>query len=157
MAPSEPADPKRDELRHSGALHPAPEHVTDRLFVSNEFFDARDVLQVKYEMLRQVRVDGATVSAAAEAFGFSRPAYYDAHAAFERAGIAGFLPKKRGPKGARKLLPEVMAFVGEQLELEPHLSAATLVERVHARFDLRVHERSIERALARARPRKKRR
>ena len=46
-------DPKSQALRRQ-ALHPHPEHVTDDLFVTREFFDPRDVVQVKYEMLRRV-------------------------------------------------------------------------------------------------------
>jgi hypothetical protein len=40
--------------------------------LSHEFFDPRDLVQVKYEMLRRVRIDGASVSQAARDFGFSR-------------------------------------------------------------------------------------
>jgi len=40
----------------------------------------RDVVQVKYEMLRRVRVDQVPMARAARAFGFSRPAFYQAQA-----------------------------------------------------------------------------
>jgi hypothetical protein len=66
-------DGKQAALRQNGALNPHPQHVTDRLFQENEFFDARDLVQVKYEMLRRVRVERAPVSQSAAAFGFSPP------------------------------------------------------------------------------------
>ena len=77
-------DPKADTLRQHGCLHPHPDKVTDELFASSEFFDARDLVQVKYEMLRRVRVDGHSVSQSAARFGLSRPSYYQAQKAFER-------------------------------------------------------------------------
>ena len=46
-------DPKTRALRQEASLHPHPEQVTDELFSTQEFFDARDLVQVKYEMLRR--------------------------------------------------------------------------------------------------------
>jgi hypothetical protein len=48
---------------------PRPGQVTDEAFLAEEFFDARDAVEVKYEMVRRVRVDGAPVTAIAAAFG----------------------------------------------------------------------------------------
>jgi transposase-like protein len=59
----------------------------DETFMSSDFFDTRDVVQVKYEMLRQVSEDGASVSSAAAAFGFSRQSYYHAAAALAPGGL----------------------------------------------------------------------
>ena len=146
--PTDP-DPKLDELRRRAALHPHPEEVRDELFCEHEFFDPRDAIQTKYEMLRRVRVDGLPVARAAQRFGFSRPTFYKAQAAFERDGIRGLLPAKPGPRSAHKLRPEVMAFLGELLEREPSLGVIELVARLRKRFGLSVHPRSIERALAR--------
>ena len=91
MARKQEPDAKEAALAETRTLNPRPEAVRDEQFASSEFFDARDLVQVKYEMVRRVRVDGAPVTAAAAAFGFSRPSYYEAAAAVdrERAGWAG--------------------------------------------------------------------
>ena len=52
-------DSKRVALQRQGTLNPRPQDVTVPLFQENEFFDARDLVQVKYEMLRRVRLDKA--------------------------------------------------------------------------------------------------
>ena len=57
-----PADAKTDALKQHGCLNPRADAVRDELFLSNAFFDPRDLLQVKYEMLRRVREDAAPVS-----------------------------------------------------------------------------------------------
>ena len=49
------SDPKADALREHGCLHPHPEQITDEVFLASAFFDRRDLVQVKYEMLRRVR------------------------------------------------------------------------------------------------------
>ena len=69
-----------------GCLNPHPEQVTDPGFLADGFFDARDAVQVKYEMVRRVTVDGEPVTAVAAAFGYSRPSYYQAAAALAESG-----------------------------------------------------------------------
>jgi transposase len=142
-------DRKAEALRQHGALHPRPEAVRDARFRENPFFDPRDLVQVKYEMLRRTRVEGDSVSGATQAVGLSRPSFYKARTDFEREGLPGLLPRKRGPRGGHKLSDEVMAYVEAQLAADPSLRAAELAPRIEARFARRVHARSIERALAR--------
>ena len=142
-------DPKEEALRAARALNPRPEAVTASEFNASEFFDARDLVQVKYEMLRQARQDGSTVSDAAAAFGFSRPSFYEAKAAYEEAGIPGLLPKRPGPRRAHKLSEDIVERLVEAAATEASLSSADLADLAHREFGVRVHPRSVERALAR--------
>jgi transposase len=130
-------------------LNPRPEAVTDVVFVASEFFDARDVVQVKYEMVRRVRVEGEAVSRSATAFGFSRPSFYEAAAALDVGGLAALVPARPGPRRAHKLTEEVVAFARRRLEGDVSLRPADLVGPIEERFGVRVHPRSIERALVR--------
>lgn len=148
MAQRKP-DAKTDALRQHGCLHPHPEKVTDDLFVSSEFFDSRDLVQVKYEMLRRVRTDGYSISHSAMCFGLSRPSYYQAHKAYQEGGLPALLPNKPGPRRAHKLSEEVVAALREARAADPESSPQKLVQLVEQRFGLSVHRRSIERALAR--------
>jgi transposase len=150
MAAPTRRDPKAAALRQHGTLNPRPEAVHDPLFAPGEFFDARDLVQVKYEMLRRARVDGHAVSQSAKAFGFSRPVFYHAQRALARAGLAGLVPQKPGPRRAHKLPPAVMAFLERARAADPALRAPALAQRVQDRFGYAVHPRSIERAFARA-------
>ncbi len=147
--PRRKPDPKAETLRQRGCLHPHPEKVSDELFTTNAFFDPRDLLQVKYEMLRRVREDGHTVSRTAANFGLSRPSFYQAQTFYEEGGLPALLPKKPGPRRAHKLSEEVIEAVRETLDREPDTDSATLACLVEKRFGVSVHPRSIERALAR--------
>ena len=140
---------KLDALRQTGTLHPHPQLVTDPLFQDHPFFDARDRMQVKYEMLRKVEVDGAPVSTAATAFGLSRPSFYQAQSAFQQGGLAGLAPQKRGPRRAHKLSAEVLEFLGQLRTEQPGIGYAEMTERVRQRFSVAVNPRSIERRLRR--------
>jgi transposase len=142
-------DSKAATLREQGCLNPSPQDVTDELFRTGDFFDARDRLQVKYEMLRRVRIEGEAVSKTAKSFGFSRPSYYQARASFDRGGLAGMVPKKKGPRRGHKLSDEVMDYIEEARRQQESLRASALAQLVEKHFGLRVHPRSVERALRR--------
>jgi len=146
-------DPKEAALAEARCLNPHPEQVTDPEFLASDFFDARDAVQVKYEMVRKVRASGAPVTQAAAAFGYSRPAYYAAAAALEASGLEGLVPARPGPRGAHKLTGQILAWAEEQLAADPRLRPAQLPGPIEQSFGVRVHPRSVEKALARRRER----
>jgi transposase len=142
-------DSKARTLREHGTLHLRPHRVGDPLFQNSEFFDPRDLTLVKYEMIRRVRVEGRPVSEAAKAFGFSRVALYQAMSAFQAEGLPGLLPHRRGPKSANKLTDAVMEFLDAQRAADGSLKAPALAKRLKHRLGVKVHPRSIERAMSR--------
>lgn len=143
---------KAASLRRHHALHPRPQDVQDPAFVSgNPFFDSRDVVQVKYEMLRRVRQEGQSVSGAAAAFGFSRPSFYQTQAQFERDGLPGLVRQRPGPKRAHKLSEPVVDLLEAALAEDTTLNSRRLSQRLWEQLGMRVHPRSVERALARRR------
>lgn len=147
-----PRDEKMAALRRHHAVNPRPHVVRDAAFNSgNTFFDARDVVQVKYEMLRRVRQEGEPVSHAAASFGFSRPAFYEAQSDFDADGLPGLMPQRPGPKRAHKLSEEVVDRLEQALQTNPSLNSAQLAQWLEDEFGLRVHRRSVERALDRRR------
>lgn len=146
--PSSKSDPKTSALRQSGCLHPRPGLVRDEAFTSLPFFDPRDLLQAKYEMLRRVRVDGSSVGDSARAFGLSRQTYYNALRAYQSGGLPALLPARPGPRRPHKLTAEVLAALRSERAARPGTGARELARMVADRFGVQLHPRSIERALA---------
>ena len=141
------SDEKLAILGRSHSLHPRADQVRDPLFTSGSpFFDPRDLVQVKYELLRRVRVDEYSVAVACSLFALSRPTFYAAQAAWEENGAAGLLPEPTGPRRAHTLTEEVLK---EIRPLSEKLSSAELAAWLQEHHQLSVHPRSIERALAR--------
>jgi transposase len=147
LMPKIPAK-KLQALRQGGTLNPAPEKVRHPLFAESVFFDANDLLQIKYELLRAIQVEGRSLAGAAEEFGLSRPTVYEAQAHFKVKGLEGLLPEKRGPKHPHKLTPEVMKVVQRWQAEESELDAVELAARVKQRWGITVHPRTVEKALA---------
>jgi len=148
MASPPRKDPKEEALSRHGTLHPRPGAVTDPRFTGDEFFDARDVVQVRYEMVRRVEVEGGAVSETARAFGCSRPTFYKAQQALGSEGLSGLIPKKRGPRRGHKMKGEVLTAVVRAHEVDPSLSPENLAAMVLLRFGLSVHPRTVRRALS---------
>lgn len=142
-------------LNKKGCLNPRPQQVKDEIFEKYDFFDPRDLIQVKYEMIRKVKKEEWTVERASKSFGFSRPSFYDAQRAFESGGIPGFIPKKRGPKNPHKLTDAVIKYLEECIEQDHKLKPTELLSLLEERFDLVVDVRSIQRVLAKVKKNKK--
>ena len=146
-ARSKRSDPKAEALVEEGTLNPSSDRVRDPKFQEGDFFDPRDAVQVKYEMLRRVSVENASITDATTEYGVSRPTYYQAKANFDEAGVAGLVPKKRGPRGPHKLQGEVLAFVRSHHEPGEPIRAREMADQIRQTFSIDVHPRTIERAL----------
>jgi transposase len=149
MVNSRGQDPKTTALARDGVLNPHPEGVRDPLFNDNPFFDPKDLVQVRYEMVRRHQNDGTAISDVAETFGVSRPTFYKAQSALAGQGLAGLVPRQRGPKGGHKISAEVLSFVEEVKAAAPGLTLPQVIGMIAERFGRDVHRRSLERALAR--------
>jgi transposase len=138
------AESRRAALEAAGLVHPRPDAVTAESFRSGQqFFLAEDKVQVKYEMLRAVHVEGVTVTAAAAAHGYSRAEFYLVDHAFAERGMAGLVDGRRGRRGPTKLSGEIVEFL---LQAPLDRSGAALAQEVRERFGVHLHRRTVERA-----------
>jgi transposase len=142
-------DSKSQTLARDHVLNPHPGAVQDPLFANHPFFDPRDLVQLRYEMVRRHQVDGLSISDAARAFGVSRPTFYKAQTALADAGLAGLVPKSRGPRDGHKVSAEVIAFVTRLKADDPRLTTSECLVAIKNRFGIEIHRRSLERGLAR--------
>ena len=139
---------KRKALQAAGTFNSRAAHVRHPLFQQSAFFDPEDLLQLKYETLRAVELEQCPVAKAARDFGLSRPTIYEAQSQLQQRGLEGLLPDKRGPKAAHKLTGEILQYVREQAA-ESGIKAEELARRVRLRFAVKLHPRTIQKALER--------
>jgi len=119
------------------------------MFANDSFFDARDLVQVKYEMLRRVQSEGHSVTGAATGFRLLAALLLSSVGRLWEGGLAGLVPHKRGPKHAHKLTDEVLTFLIQTRQKEPSVPTSELARLIQKRFGTKVHPRSIERGLPR--------
>ena len=148
-----PATPSKvDALRREGLLNPHPERVLDPAFQDSTFFDPRDLLQVRYEMLRCVERENITQAEAARRFGVTRMTFHRVRSAFAEHGLAGLLPARRGPRAPRKLTPAIQRFAAAYRHRHGPVGARRLARAIEAEFGVRLHPRTLQRALPRSIP-----
>ena len=140
-------DGKTQRLRQSGTLNPNPDKVSDPLFADSGFFDPRDLLQVRYEMVR--RAETSSLREAAERFGASVPTCVRANRAFREGGLQALVPQRRGPRGAHKITAEILAFVEEYRTRHGPVGSRKLVPLIAEHFGVSLHPRGLDKAIAR--------
>ena len=136
---------KQDILIKNGTYNKNFTKVTEQRFINDDFYDARDLVQVKYEMLRTVRDSDRCINEVVEKFGFSRSGFYKIKDAFEKEGVSAFVPNKTGPQNARKLTKEHQQFIDHYLMDNPDTSSDNMVAVLKMERGLEVSKRTIER------------
>lgn len=140
---------KIDVLRKMGALNKKPLKVTYKLFIDgSQFFDPHDKLQVKYEMLRAVQIDGFSITQVAKVFGYSRETYYTVARDFELEGCVGLLDQSQGRRQPEKLQTEIVEFIFSERYKDPkNNSGYRIVEKIYDRFHVKIHPRTVYKVL----------
>ena len=136
---------KKDILQGNGTFNKNHEKVKDARFAGDDFFDPMDIVQVKYEMLKDVAKHGRPVSGAAVDFGFSRTAYYGIKAAFDKHGVSGLIPEKPGPKKPHKLTAEHQGLIDDYIAKNPGASSGELAAMISGNNDFTISKRTVER------------
>lgn len=138
---------KLEKLAEANCLNVNSKSVKDSNFIKDNFFDPNDLIQVKYEMVRKVEVEGWSISNAANEFGMSRPTFYEAKEQIEKEGVFGLIPKRRGPKSPHKITDEILNFITEEKQKNVAITANDLTERIEKKFKTKIHPRSLDRAI----------
>ena len=136
---------KKDFLMGNGTYNKRYEKVKSARFIGDEFFDPMDIVQVKYEMLKDVMKDGKAVSDAANDFGFSRTAYYSIKDAFDKQGVTGLAPEKPGPRKPHKMTQECQTQIDAYIEREPGISSGELAAALSKNSAISISKRTVER------------
>jgi transposase len=143
---------KSEFLKANGTYNKRHGLVKKSEFLLDDFYDPIDVVQVKYEMLRDTKESGKSIGAVAQEFGFSRTAYYNSKEGFEKNGMSALLPEKTGPKHPHKLKGPILEFVNEYTATRPNASAAQVVSAIKTEKDVVISKRTIERYAEKKKP-----
>ena len=111
--------------------------------------DGKKVSRLPIDVRAELSYDERLVAAdvAPEWAGHSVRHYYQAKANLEKAGIAGLVPKKPGPRGPHKIQGEVLAFLKKRLVPGEPIRARALAKLIRKEFGVEVHPRTIERVV----------
>lgn len=136
---------KKETLRLMGALNKNSKKIKFDLFKTNKnFFDSKDKIQVKYEMLRAVQVDGYSITDISKLFDYSRETYYTVARDFELEGCIGLLDHAQGKRKPEKLQKEIVEFIVLERQKDPKKNSGyCIAEKVYENFHIKIHPRTI--------------
>jgi len=141
------SEAKRAFLSEQGLLHATPERVRHPLFLAGGFFDAQDLAQVRYEMLRAARADEQTVAEACRLFGFSREYFYQLERDFMARGYVALVGAPRGRRPVLGLHPEIVTFLVQRKMTDPKRTGEELRQEILATYQVNCSRRTVERLL----------
>ena len=136
---------KHEEMRKNGSYNRRASTVTEEIFRDSQFFDAHDLIQVKYEMLRAVEKENREVSSTSTSFGFSRVSFYQIKKEYDEKGVVGLIPRKRRPKGSRKMNSSDVEFARDLVDT--HTKSQILL-RLKEERGVEISKRTLERQLS---------
>jgi len=138
---------KDNLLKKDGAFNNNYEKVTASIFETSPFFDKRDIVQVKYEMIRAAFNNEGSVTKIADLHGFSRKSYYQVKKAFEVGGLPALIPKKTGPKGAFKLDADALSFIDAFRKSHKNAKPEEISAALEEEKNIKVHPKTVGRHL----------
>lgn len=141
---------KKEVLLNNGTYNKNHSLVRNEKFLVNPFFDAMDIVQVKYEMLKEASSSQRTIEQTAKEFGFSRASFYKIKAAYEENGIFALVPDKSGPQKARKLSTPYQLYIDQYMESKPKASSSEIRNKLKEEKNLDISKRTIERYRSRS-------
>lgn len=139
---------KTEILKKNGTYNRNYHAVKAEEFQQGIFFDAKDLAQVKYEMLRSVAKGENSVLEASSKYGFSRQSFYSIKNVMEKEGIGALIPKKTGPKDSHKLTTECQAFIDRYAESHPDAKSSEINKAMQAETGVCVHDRTVGRYMS---------
>jgi len=143
---------KKETLVANGTYYKRYQSVKKQGFRVGGFYDPMDIIQVKYEMIREAQDSGRSIRDVAEDFGFSRTAYYAIKEGFDTCGMLAFIPEKKGPREQHKLTVTLRELIDEYTAVHPKASAAAIAGVILSEKGVSISKRTIERYKAKKKP-----
>ncbi len=147
---------KIDFLKKEGLINNKAEKVNHPLFETVKFFDPLDLPQVRYEMLRAVRVENMFIVKACKEFGFSREYFYQLEREFNKYGFSSLL--RTSVVGCRPVIAlnqEIVNYLIYRKIEEPKLSGEKLCKEINVIYKVKCEKRTVERIIEDLRAKKK--
>lgn len=136
---------KKEVLIANGTYNKNHSKVFNYKFINDPFFDAMDIVQVKYEMIKATRISELSITQIAAEFGFSRAAFYKIKTAYDLNGVAALVPEKSGPQKARKLTDEYQNYIDQYIKRKPKASSSEITQQLKQDMGINISKRTIER------------
>ena len=122
--------------------------VTEPRFLDSDLFDPKDLLQVRYEMVRSIKEGVITLDEVPSKYGVSAMTAKRCVSSLEKGGIIALVPERKGPKGPSSLDDESLRFIDSYIAEHPKASGRKVHDALEAEKHVGVSKRTVERYLS---------
>ncbi len=136
---------KKEILLANGTFNKNHGKVKNKKFLIEPFYDSMDIVQVKYEMLKDATEGSRQIANVADDFGLSRASFYKIKEAFEIRGLSALVPEKPGPKKPYKLTEPYAEYIDKYISEKPKASSNEIATNLRKDKGLKVSKRTVER------------
>jgi len=136
---------KKEILIKNGTFNKNHDKVKREGFSEGGFYDPMDIVQVRYEMIKDADDSEKTIGQISSEYGYSRASYYHIKDNFDKGGIAALIPERTGPKEARKLTGDLREYIKEYTQRNPKASSSKIAAEIESVKGVTVSKRTIER------------
>lgn len=136
---------KKEILLANGTYNKNHEKVKNEKFLTDPFYDPMDIVQVKYEMLKDAADGSRGIAQIANDFGFSRASFYNIKDAFDNNGLSALVPEKTGPKRPKKLTEPCQEYIDRYISDNPKASSNEIAKGLKKDKGIDISKRTVER------------
>jgi len=136
---------KKETLVSNGTYNKNYMKVKNKKFIEESFYDPMDIIQVKYEMLKDALYGNRSIMEIANEFGFSRASFYKIKNEFDKKGISAFIHDKVGPKEPYKLKDNFKEYIDKYIQNNPGVSSNEIAINLNKDKEVNISKRTIER------------
>jgi len=143
---------KKDVLMKNGTYNKNHSKVKKEKFQEGGFYDPMDIVQVRYEMIKEAGDGGKAIEQVTGEYGYSRASYYHIKGDFDNGGMIALVPEKTGPRSPSKLTGDLQEYIANYVEGNPRASSSQIAMAIEQDKGVTVNKRTVERFRSKKKP-----
>ena len=117
-------------------------------FIESDLYASRDLLQVRYELVRSIEEGDIALDEVPDKYGVSSVTAKRYVRSFKEGGMIALVPEQKGPKGPSSLDDEALRFIDSYIAEHPKASGRKVHEALESERHLGISKRTVERYLS---------
>ena len=139
---------KESRLKESNTYNPKSDMITASIFANNQLMDPKDLLQVRYELVRAIKCESKPIREICSEYGVSVSTARRYAEDLKKGGLIALVPEQKGPSGPTKLTKEASDFIDAYRKKNPESSGGKIHSALESKLHTGVSKRTVERYLS---------
>ena len=139
---------KEEHLRATQTFNTNYAKINDPIFQRSGIMDPRDLLLVRFELVRSLELDGKPIEEVCSQYGISPCTARRYVRDMKERGLIALVPEKRGPNGPSVMTDEIANYIDKYLTDHPKASAGKVYQSLVDAKKVTIGKRTVERYIS---------